>query len=498
MAAAVPVIGVAVGAASTVAGVAQANSQAEAQRQSIESQKQLNSIDTQMRLNEIERQKMYVNQQAQLAQASRAQDAYIQQAQIALERQALDQSRKEAELNQALQQTLISQQGGADAFRLLQQYQTEGMGRQLDVSQARMSGDLQYLSDSALNQLSTNNQLYGATAQLRGQMADIQNAEVSQMQSTNSQLQEIADAYKQASKETRAYLRQRAQNLVGLSVNGVASESDRALLASMDKDVLDAATDRILRGNQSEDIIKASEQYVRNMLGVQRQAAQTGYDVSMAGIQGESTIKQTGLDLGKDLSDTQLQLRNALAGLTAAQSYALEKLNLDSNMLLSLDLNNINTVQQLSQAGVDEQALNVLKLTQENTLRLQNEQDELNRNFSQLALTGQGQSIMQQSQAANQALNAQKSSIKSPGALGLLTAGVGAGYNIYNAVKGTQANIQPTNPFYQQPQAQAQQPLNFSYQQLPTMTQVSKAPGTYTPTNVTGTVSNVKLNLFGN
>jgi hypothetical protein len=204
------------------------------------------------------------------------------------------------------------------------------------------------------------------------------------------------------------------------------------------------------------------------------------------------------LDLGKDLSDTQLQLRNALAGLTAAQSYALEKLNLDSNMLLSLDLNNINTVQQLSQAGVDEQALNVLKLTQENTLRLQNEQDELNRNFSQLALTGQGQSIMQQSQAANQALNAQKSSIKSPGALGLLTAGVGAGYNIYNAVKGTQANIQPTNPFYQQPQAQAQQPLNFSYQQLPTMTQVSKAPGTYTPTNVTGTVSNVKLNLFGN
>jgi hypothetical protein len=448
-----------------------------------------------MRLNEIERQKMYVDQQAQLARASRAQDAYIQQAQMALEQQALEQSKKEAELNSALQNTLVNQQAGADSFRLLQQYQTDRMGRQLDTTQARMSGDLQYFSESAINQLGTNNQIYGATAQLRGQFAEIQNSELSQIQATNAQLREISDAYKQASKETRAYLRQRAQNLMGLSIDGVSSESDRALLASMDKDTLDSATDRILRGSQAEDMLKLSEQYVRNMLGLQKQSAQTGYDVSMAGIQGESTIRQTGLELGKGMSDIQLQLRDSLAGLTADQAYALEKLNLDNNRLLSLDLNNINTVQQLAQAGVDEQALNVLKLTQQNTLRLQDAQDELNSQFSQLALTGQGQSILQQSQAANQALNAQKAGIQSPGALGLLTAGVGAGLNIYDAVKGRVGNAQPTNPFYQTQQAS---PLNFSYQQLPQITHISKAPSVYTPANATGTDNSVKLHIFDN
>lgn len=498
MAAAVPVVGAVVGTAATVSSVAQQNKQAAQQRDAIAQQQSQAALDTQMRLIEIERQKAYINQQLELNKLSASQDRYVQQAQVSLEEQAIEQSKKEALLNQQLQATLLNQGADADTMRLLQQFESEKMGRQLDVAATRMGSDLQYLSESAMNELNTNNALYGSTAQLRGQMANLSNQDIAQLSSTNAELQKIADEYKQASTETKAFMRQRAMNIVSLAQGGYLSDSDRALLGSMDKEQLDKAADRILRGNQAQGVLKATEDYVLKMNEIAKQSALTQHGAAQAGAIGEGTIRQTSMDVGKQLSDTQLKLRDALAGMTAEQSYALEKLGIDNNKLLALDLQNVETVQQLSQAGLDQGALEVLKLTQKNSFELQNQQDELNKQFSTLALQGQGLSIQQQGLAQQQALKAQKESIRSPGTLGLLTtAGMGA-YNIYNTLKQRTTSSQPTNPFYSQPQAQPQTPVNMGYSQLPPVTKVYKAPVEYTPANVTGTDTSVKLNLFGN
>ena len=451
----IPVIGAAIGAVGTVASVVTQNRQAQAQRDILEQSKELSAIQTQQRLAAIEQKRMFVEHQLKLDNLARSQEREIASMQLNLQQQAINNQIQQESINNQANAQLIAQEQGFDTGArenrtFLQQQQLE---QQQQLSQ--MGRDFNFLTEDAALGLQNAANFSGQAAQLRNQLAAVENQEVGVRQETVSQLDQLAQQFQNANAEDREAIRQQAQAAVALAGGSRLSLSDRAALGEVDNRIMQAAVERALQTGRTEELLKEAEAFQlgqlqrqrRNLTGDfqnQRLLSRAQFGAAQGQLQGETILGDVGRALGTNLGRGEINL--------AAQ---LQQLGIDQNALTQLNLNDAATQRNLQQLGLDAAALDTLRVAQANSANLGDAQAALNQQFGELALDANRLSVQSAGAAERAAISGQQATIRSPGALGFLSAVAGAGADIIGSgLLSGGGQTAPTNPLYRSPQSQ--------------------------------------------
>ena len=452
----IPIIGAAVGAIGTVASVVNQNRQAQAQRDLLEQSKELSAIQTQQRLAAIEQKRMFTEHQLKLDNMARSQEREIASMQLNLQQQAINnQIQQESLNNQANAQMIAQEQGFATGARQNQTFlQQQQLEQQQQLSQ--MGRDFNFLTQDAALNLQNAAQFSGQAAQLRNQLAAIENQEVGVRQQVVSQLDQLAQQFQNAGAQEREAIRQQAQAAVTLAGGSGLSLSDRAALGEVDNRIMQAAVERALQTGRTEELLKEAEAFQLGQLQRQREnitgdfqdrrlLSRAQFGQARGQLQGQTILGDVQRTLGTNLGRGQINL-----------SAQLQQLGIDQAALTQLNLNDAATQRNLQQLGLDAAALDTLRVAQSNSARLGDAQAALNQQFGELALDANRLSVQSAGAAERAAISGQQAMIRSPGALGFLSAVAGAGADIVNSGL-LSGNVQtaPTNPFYQPPQPQA-------------------------------------------
>ena len=450
----IPVIGAAIGAVGTVASVVTQNRQAQAQRDLLEQSKELSAIQTQQRLLAIDQKRMFTEHQLKLDNMARSQEREIASMQLNLQQQAINnQIQQESINNQANAQIIAQEQGFATGARenqtFLQQQQLE---QQQQLSQ--MGRDFNFLTQDAALGLQNAAQFSGQAAQLRNQLAAIENQEVGVRQETVSQLDQLAQQFQNANAEDREAIRQQAQAAVMLAGGSRLSLSDRAALGEVDNRIMQAAVERALQTGRTEELLKEAEAFALGQLQRQRVnitgdfqdqrlLSRAQFGAARGQLQGETILGDVGRALGTNLGRGEINL--------GAQ---LKQLGIDQAALTQLNLNDAATQRNLQQLGLDAAALDTLRVAQSNSANLGDAQAALNQQFGELALDANRLSVQSAGAAERAAISGQQAAIRSPGALGFLSAIAGAGAQIAGSgILSGGGQTAPTNPLYRPPQS---------------------------------------------
>lgn len=454
MGAALAPIAAGVGILGTVTNIVGQNRAAQAQRDALELSKDAAALQTQQRLLAIEQKKAFVEGQLRLDNLARQQEQAIAVNQLGMQEQAINLQLQQEALNQQANQGLIQGQQGLATGQLQNQFFTQQQQLSAQDALARQGRDLNFMSADAALELSNASQLSGQTAQLRNDLASLDNRNIEVKTAVANQLDELAQEFQNASATQREALRQKAIAAVQLSTGGDLSQSDRALLAEQETAMTRNAIEAALRGGRGRDLLREAEKF--QLAELQNQRSNAIGDFQNTRLLSDANFGvQRGQLLGQNrLAATQADVQNRVANADINLSRQLAQLGIDHQAALQLNLNDINTQRNLAQLGLDQNALNVLKTAQANSFELGNAQAELNKNFSTLALDANRLSVQSAGAAERANISAQQQQVRSPGAIGLLSGVAGglgqlAGTGVLSGIgiPGTQ----PSNPLFTPP-----------------------------------------------
>lgn len=440
-----------VGILNTATSIIGQNRAAQAQRDALKLSKDAAALQTQQRLLAIEQKKQFVEGQLRLDNLARQQEQAIAVNQLGMQEQAINLQLQQEALNQQANVGLIRGQQARDTGQLSNEFFTQQQQISARDALERQGRDLNFLTQNAALELSNESQLSGQTAQLRNDLAAVDNRNIELKSQVANQLDELATEFQTASAGQREALRQKAIAAVQLATGGDLSQSDRALLAEQENAMIRNMVEGAMRGGRSRDLIREAEKFQLAELQNQRNNAigdfqntrllsDANFGVARGQILGENKIRATQADVQNRLANANINLNRQLA-----------QLGIDQNAALQLNLNDVNTQRQLAQLGLDQAALDVLRTAQANSFELGNAQAGLNRNFANLALDANRLSVQSAGAAERANLSAQQQSIRSPGALGFLSGVAGglgqlAGTGILS--RGGVPAVPASNPLY--------------------------------------------------
>lgn len=430
------------------------NRAAQAQRDALELSKDAAALQTQQRLLAIEQKKQFVEGQLRLDNLARQQEQAIAVNQLGMQEQAINLQLQQEALNNQANVGLIQGQQARDTGQLNNQFFVQQQQIAARDALERQGRDLNFVTSNAALELSNESQLAGQTADLRNNLAAIDNRNIEVKSAVANQLDELAQEFQTASAAQRENLRNKAIAAVQLSTGTELSQSDRALLAEQESAMIRNMVEGALRGGRSRDLIREAEKFQLAELQNQRNNAigdfqntrllsDANFGVRRGQIMGENKVRATQADVQNRLANADISLNRQLA-----------QLGIDHNAALQLNLNDVNTQRQLAQLGLDQAAIDVLRTAQANSFELGNAQADLNKNFANLALDANRLSVQSAGAAERANISAQQQAIRSPGALGFLSGMAGglgqlAGTGILSGIGIPGAS--PTNPLYNPP-----------------------------------------------
>ena len=453
MGAAIAPIAAGVGILGTVSNIVGQNRAAQSQRDALELSKNAAALQTQQRLLALEQKKQFVEGQLRLDNLARQQEQAIAVNQLGMQEQAINLQMQQEALNQQANRGLIESERGFATGDLSNQFFQQQQQLSARDALSRQGRDLNFMSENALLELSNESQLAGQTADLRNNLAAVDNRNIEVKAQVANQLDELAQEFQTASAAQREALRQKAIAAVQLSTGTDLSQSDRALLAEQENAMIRNAVEGALRGGRSRDLLREAEKF--QLAELQNQRSNAIGDFQNTRLLSDANLgARRGQILGENkLAATQADVGNRLANANINLSRQLSQLGIDHQAALQLNLNDVNTQRNLAQLGLDQNALDVLRTAQANSFELGNAQAELNKNFANLALDANRLSVQSAGAAERANLSAQQRSIRSPGAIGLLSGiagGVGqlAGTGI---LSGGATSAPPSNPLFNTP-----------------------------------------------
>ena len=443
----------AIGVISTVSSVVSQNKAAQRQRDALETSKRASSIQTEQRLLHLQQQRAYTEAQLRIDNMARQQERAIAQTQVGLQEQAIKNQIQQETLNN--QANILATQGEQALATGQLETQTALAQEQLRSQQAlqRQGRNFNFLSQNAALELSDAAQFSGQAANLRDQLTSVQNERVNLRGEVAQQLDAIAREFQVASQQDREALKRRAAMAVSLAAGQGLSETDKSLLAEQDNAIMRSAIERALQGGRTQELLDQAEKFQLAQLDRTRDNIIGDFQNNRLLSQANLGLQQGQLVGTNKLADAQQAVQNRLGAMQINLPAQLQQLGIDHNAALQMNLNDIGTIRNLQQLGLDQQAIETLKVAQENTFNLGNAQADLNKNFANLALDANRLSVQSAGAAEQASLAAQQQSIRSPGALGVLSgltqgAGVLAGSGI---LSGGSANTSPSNPLFTPP-----------------------------------------------
>lgn len=448
MGAVVPVVGAVVGTVSAVSSISSQNRQAQAQRDAIDAQAANSETSTALRLIEIEKQKLYAQSQTQIDNMARLNAREVQRAQNQLTEQQLNLQIQQAQLEQQAQTEIIGQQRDTQLEQLnVSDFSNEaqaGLSRdaarnQAVIGEARdIIGTRQGLQSSVLAQ---NQALFDIEQQRANSIVSANAQQIAAQEQATQILNGLATDFRNLERQQDRALDQQAAVAVQLAAQTGSpnSLSDRALLDAntneLSQDLVDATVDAgrtIGSVNRSLDMQSALREYL-----IKRANVTSGVNTAVTNAQ--SVLQRESLFDNFRVNQTQReqQLQQSLAGIdiqstAQGQSNQIARTNVQNQAAQQQGLVDIQANTLANAANVDKNALEILKSAQQNKFRLENEMSSLNNRFSDIALNSQKVSAQVSGQAELNALQAQRASVTSPGALGTIGALAQGASSIYN------------------------------------------------------------------
>ena len=170
-----------------------------------------------------------------------------------MQEQAINLQMQQEAMNQQANVGLIQGERGRATGQLQNQFFQQQQQLSAQDALARQGRDLNFMSADAALELSNASQLSGQTAQLRNDLASLDNRNIEVKTAVANQLDELAQEFQNASATQREALRQKAIAAVQLSTGGDLSQSDRALLAEQETAMTRNAIEAALRGGRGRE-----------------------------------------------------------------------------------------------------------------------------------------------------------------------------------------------------------------------------------------------------
>lgn len=467
MGAVVPIVGAVAGVAGTVSTINSQNRAASAQADALSAQSQSSKVNLQARLLEIERQRMFAETQSKLDEIGRNQARAFEVNENAIARGQLSLAQQQALLNEQAQEVFRDRKtdtalAGVDQSQTSRQVQTGIAGRQIEGQNASqfLGSQGQFQQDILGNTLGYGQQLYNIEGQREGQILSANQQNISAQQQAAQAFEALSADFETAGRQQDQALRQQAAQQAQLAYQGGnLSSSDQALLG---RNVQDLATDlvsRTKRAGRSVDSISQNAEMQSALRDYLVGTAERNAGLSRDVAGSERTLARTSLFNRRGLEEfsrkEQLQLARLglrAQNLTASQQEALQRFGIKAGAQNEESLARLAAIEELGGLEMDEAALDLLAAAQENRFDVQKQQQRLNEEFADTALSSQRLTTQAAGAAEQQMIAAQRGAIQRPGFLSSAARLAQAGIGAYDAIRGMnqpqpQPTVQATNPF---------------------------------------------------
>lgn len=461
----VPIVGAVAGVAGTVSQISAQNKAANAQEASLTAQAKSSSMNTKARLLEIERQRMFAESQSKLDEIGRNQARAFEVNESAIARGQLSLARQQALLNEEAQNLFTQREedinlGKVDQAETARKVQTGIAGRQIADQNTlqRLGNKMQFQQGMLGTELGYGQQLFNIEGQREGDIRQANQQNIAAQQQAAQAFESLASDFETAGRQQDMALRQQAAQRAQLAFQGGnLSASDQAL---MGRNIEDLATDlvsRTKRVGRSADSISQNVELQDALRDYLVGTAERSADMSERGAGGERLLARTSLMNQRGLNEFSRKEQAALArlglrsqNLTARQQEALQRFGITAGADNQEALARLAAIEELGQLDMDESALDLLDAAQENRFAIAKQQQMLNEEFADTALSSQRLTTQQAGAAQQAMIAAQKSAIQRPGFLSIAGRLGQAGIGAYNAISGMNQptpTMQPTNPF---------------------------------------------------
>jgi hypothetical protein len=409
---------------------------------------------------------MYAQTQSRLDKISREQSRAFEENELGLQRAQIKMQQEQALLNETAQDLMLQQQGQvqreeAQSQRAQLNAQTS-LQNQKTKSQLRQA-NLQRRAESQTalgqNQLQLEQQRLDIEGQRQGQLNQANQQQIAAESQAAQAMGQIAADFEQAGVQQNQVLRQQAAQAVQLAaMSGNLSMSDRALL---DRNVDDLSQDLVSRVRQSGRAIDD----INSNVELQRALGDylTAQAESRAQVAGSQAETQFGINRNQILNQRDLSKMQTddAASLAFLQSHANRTFGRQGSYLRQLlgqqdlqrqgTLGDIALTEELGRTQEDLAALDVLEAAQRNRYSIADEQQALNEQFYDTALSSQRLATQTAGAAEQAALQSRLQGVRGAGFLSSASQLAQAGMGVYSAFQGMnrqQPQVQPTNPFY--------------------------------------------------